>query len=841
MSDSKDAAIQKILERRAGLEQRVEDKKGIMADISASIGDILSSAVSGDVGLRKQAIRDNTELPPAMRIKMLADIEDVPAERTIGTSIGTGAGESALFGAGLGVLAMRVPAFNGAGRLRGALQNAVNTYGQMFKTNPLKTTTAEGFYGGVAGAGGFTLEKAFPDLPAAQFLGELAGGGIASTLPKYALKLTPTAIVTKTVSDFMSPEGATSRAARRMQALADPEEALRMLRSGEELSPKANLSVAQRTNQKDLVALENTIIEAAGKGELSQARSEALAQTNQALVDDLNFGGGVDRTQQVFDDQIQHYANLLDARVEIAGNRARRAANTVAPQNAKETLELAVRSELTSALREARAFENTLYEAIDQTTPANSAVSRAARAAWKAKIPKAQKDSMPNAAAFLNPKSKKFLGKNTTIFQLRGVQSALRAEARAARAGDTPDLFKASIADDIADSITEDIANIYMDADEANPVATAVAFSRELNQRFRQGSVGKVMGRVGTGADRIDPSMTLTATLGAGKTVNRVAYDNILTAVSGKPEVQSAMEDFLKHSFFRNQEFNAADAQNFLVSNADLLNRMPAFKKEIQEAIRTGETSRLIQKSPRGFSDPRINKAVIYIEQGPKKAFENALASRTTAKDFSTLIKMASRDDTGEALEGLKTSFAEFLLNKSRSTARDTNNVRFIDSGKLSDALTDRKTRIAVNALYSTAERARFDRVLRTAKMLDTARNAGKLDSISTDKLGMIGSLVARVTGAQLGRQVSNTIQGPAIFAQKFQELANAGVVNPAQRLLVDSIEDEDLFKALLETKLDAKGRVSTKTKKVINAWMGVTLKNLAMEDQEQPSQEQEE
>jgi hypothetical protein len=267
---------------------------------------------------------------------------------------------------------------------------------------------------------------------------------------------------------------------------------------------------------------------------------------------------------------------------------------------------------------------------------------------------------------------------------------------------------------------------------------------------------------------------------------------------------------------------------------------MPAFKKEIQEAIRTEDTSRLIQKSPRGFSDPKINKAVIYIEQGPKKAFENALASRTTAKDFSTLIKMASRDDTGEALDGLKTSFAEYLLNKNRSTARDANNVRFIDSGKLSDALTDRKTRIAINALYSTAERARFDRVLRTAKMLDTARTAGKLETISTDKLGMIGSLVARVTGAQLGRQVSNTIQGPAIFAQKFQELANAGVVNPAQRLLVDAIEDEDLFKALLETKLDAKGRVSTKAKKAINAWMGVTLKNLAMEDQEQPSQEQE-
>ena len=100
----------------------------------------------------------------------------------------------------------------------------------------------------------------------------------------------------------------------------------------------------------------------------------------------------------------------------------------------------------------------------------------------------------------------------------------------------------------------------------------------------------------------------------------------------------------------------------------------------------------------------------------------------------------------------------------------------------------------------------------------------------------MFSSLVARVTGAKVGRQVSNTIQTPAIFAQKFQELMQAGIANPAEKLLIDAIDNEELFKSLMAVKLGGKNsdRVSVRAERAINAWMGVTLKNLATEEEEQ-------
>lgn len=835
----------RALAQEEALAQSSAEKGSLIDDIGRSMMALPATLFSGDVEIRRQAIQNNPELSNYQKAKQLRDLPpEKEAPDTVGTAMGTGATESGVANIAIGLLAKRVPAINGAGRVRSALQNTINQYGDLFRRNPVGTTLSESLIGGVAAGGGFTLKDAYPDLPAAQFIGEMTTGlGVGLGLPYIAKNLTPTGYIVGKGRDWFSLEGATSRAATRMQGLADPETVLKQLRSGEELSPNAALTIAQRTGQSKLIALENTIVDAANDGTLSQQYADALQQTNQAIKDDLDFGGTFpEDTQQFFAHQVAHYSALLDARMAVAAERANQAALKVSPSQTKEALETTVREEVEAAYREARGLENKLYEAVDPELPVDVGVSKSARNNWSGKLPEAQKENMPSAASYLDPKSSNYIGRvkknkkgealntlgQTTVFELRGVQSALRAEARAARSGEVPNRQKAMIADELADSITEDISRIYMDTEGDNPVAMAVAYSRELNQRFSQGTVGKILGKSGTGAARLDPSVTLSRTLGISSASNKVAYDQILTAVEGNPAVQASMEDFLKHNFFRGSEFDAAAANRFLNSNEDLMARMPVLRDEVNEAIRTGDATRL--KRPRGFADPKVNKAIIFTGKGSDEAFNSIVNSMTTGREMQQLVRMAARDATGEATAGLRTSFTQWVLKNASDNAGNVN------GASLAAIFDDRKTKIMINQLFDKSHKARFERVVRTAKLLDTARTAGTLTDIGTDKLDMFSSIVARVTGAKVGRQVSNTIQTPAIFAQKFQELMQAGIANPAEKLLIDAIDNEELFKSLMAVKLGGKNnnRVLVRADRAINAWMGVTLKNLATEEEEQ-------
>lgn len=841
----------RLLAQAERLEKSSAEKGNFFSDLATGLTAIPTSMFSGDVEMRRQAIRDSAELTDfekAKQLKALPAQKEVPD--TLGGAAGRGTAESAIANVALGLIARRVPAVDGAGRVRSAIQNTMNKYGDLFSAKPIATTATEGVIGGFAGAGGFKLSEAYPDLPAAQFIGEIAAGSAASLAPTVFKKFTPTGIIVNKAKDFFSLEGTTSRAAARMQQLTDPEEALAALKRGEDLSPGTALTTAQRTGQSGLIELENTIVKAAQDGRLSKEYADMLEQTDAAIRNDLNFGGSSPEDIGTFyEHQIDHYSALVQARLDIARQKAedavRKSTDVLRPKEYKEAIELSVRDEIEKAYTEARGLENALFEAVDPSLKVDVAVSKSARENWVARLSEATRNNMPSAAKFLDPKSKKYIGRvrknkdgskttlgQTNVKELRGVQSALRAEARAARSGETPNRQKAMIAEELADSITEDLSRIYMNTEGDNPVALAVSFSRELNQRFTQGPVGRILGKTGTGASRIDPERALSETLGTSK--NLSSYDSILSAVGNNPEVQASMEDFIKHRFFAGEDFNAAAASRFINANQDLMSRMPFLRDEVKEAIATGNAAKL--KAPRKskFLDRNVNKAIVFIEQGSEEAFNRVYRSDTTGKDMKQLIRMADRDVTGEAKQGLRSAFTTWMLDKSTSN-------QAINGGTLSELFGNRKTQMMVNQLFDKSDKARLERAVRTGRLLDAARNTKTLDSITTNGLGGLWMFVARVTGASAGRQVTNTLQGSAIFAENFKKLAQAGIDNPARQMLTDAINNEELFKALLEIKLTAgkNPRVPVQSQRAINAWMGVTLKNLGMETEQEKTPQQ--
>lgn len=831
---------------------RESDSEGFFSDAYRTIQRNLGSMVSGDPEILRQ-LSPNEETSP-QGLKELAAITDIPAEETIGTAFGQGFSETIPFAVGLGIVAQGIPqtrAMSGAGRVYSALQNFLSTYGQIFRQSPGRVIGFESFAGGVGGSAGFALERQFPDLPAARLIGELGGGLAAEAVPNV-IRMLPAVKVLKAAKDKFSP-GAAQRRASELLSIGDREAALRAIQQQQDFSPGAQFTSGILSGDQTYSRMEQTIMDAAKGGDLSERLSNMIQQTNDAIYNDISFGGSTpEALQQTFEDQIAHYSALLDARMEIAATRANRAISKIELDGAREAIEPIVRGYMSNALKEAREFESSLYSAVDQNQIVPINISKIAYGELFNSLSTAQKNNMPKAAKYLNPKSSSYLGKQTvngkkqvtnqnTIFELRGVQSELRAEARAARAGDNPNFQLARIADELADSITEDLSNIYVPEGEENPLATAIAFSRELNERFGTGNVAKVLGRSRSGGERIDPSMTLSATLGAGRNINRVAYDEILQSVSGNPEVQSAMEDFIKFNFFRNQDFNPRAAQEFLISNSDLMNRMPALKREVQEAIRTNNSASLAQTRAErgtGFLNPKVNKAIIYINRGPEKAFNEVLAARSPAKEMRSFIKMAERDETGEALQGLKTSFTDYVFNRSRSnvTLPDGSRRSIIDGNKFTELGNDPKVKQAMMTLFSTEERARFDRAVRTSQTLASQLQKRQgIDLVQEQNMNMLQRTLLRVSGATLGRRLgTGTLQAPEMVANIFESLGRGGVLDAETRLLEDAIFDADLFKALLEK--PTRGTMSPQSQRAFRAWATQTLATYGNE-QEQESQ----
>lgn len=62
--------------------------------------------------------------------------------------------------------------------------------------------------------------------------------------------------------------------------------------------------------------------------------------------------------------------------------------------------------------------------------------------------------------------------------------------------------------------------------------------------------------------------------------------------------------------------------------------------------------------------------------------------------------------------------------------------------------------------------------------------------------LGVLGAAAGRRSGRQIG--IGGTVQIPGIIANRFRELGRAGVNNSAQRLIVEAIQDETLFREVL-------------------------------------------
>lgn len=737
----------------------------------------------------------------------------------------------------------------------------------------------EAIIGAGSGTAGYYAVQEFPDSPIAQFVAEL-GGGLLTDVARQTTKelltsapvrnaargtlnLLPSIVGARFVdrklnnapSRFINnarrgldPTYATGRARERLerQGILESdanriidESGVETQRASGEFLPGAvdQMSFATRTGNLGLMQLEQDVMNSAKQDALSLASTQRLQELNDIIIRGFDFGDS-NSFRQYMEVKDEYYKALLDASMEDVAQdiNSRLARNGVTAAN-EEQANLIARSSLDKALTSARSTETALWEAIPSDIKFNTDNFAKLWQELKGGMTNVTRQTdTPITASWLEKiqfgklKGQPRIGQTVTIQQARDVISQLRREARNATSafGET-NYNLARISNDLATKLNDDlsasITGLYGSADGPGDetlaiMEEAVAFSKNLNEQFRNPAIAGLLDTTESGANLVRNTEVLDH-LFASPSKNRGNYDDLMNAVGDDPAVQGALTDYLKFSMFNQGGFDIPAAENFLKVNERLLDRMPALKNEITSAIQANDIALLkIETLPADF-DPLLAATTLFIKQEPIAAIANVMGDVNPQRRMAEILMLAKEDKSGNALSGLQQSFSDYLLGLSSSSNQfaSTGGNRFVDYNLLAETMRKPSVEALIPMVFDAPQQRRLSQIRATARRMQMQRDAAPTtEGIQGDLASQLLTMAARLGGARVGGQLGSasmggSLQSAAVVSRWLQDMAKASIENPSEKLIQMAVLDEELFKALFRTSKDAEaGKAAEET-----------------------------
>ncbi|MEM9045152.1 MAG: hypothetical protein AAGC81_10670 [Pseudomonadota bacterium] len=447
---------------------------------------------------------------------------------------------------------------------------------------------------------------------------------------------------------------------------------------------------------------------------------------------------------------------------------------------------------------------------------------------YLSQLGRAQAEDKPGAARFLDPDRNASFADSEPAKELHALYSKLREEARLARSAGNANT--ARISDGLAEAVLKDLEAA---PGIEGPLAAARDYSRELNQTFRQGRVGNILGFEREGGVSIAPEMTLGTAIGRPGLKSALTMDEIRAAVGDNPNTEAAASDFIRRRFGEfsapRGEFKPERAQDFLRQNAELLERFPAIRQEITQSVSTGfgarnASARMARRTERLQSMP--GEAFINAPYG--REFEQILKAKDPASSARSLVREAARDRTGQATRGIKSAALEHVTGSNG-----------LNGASIMKALKDKRSSAAIREVLSPDEIGRLETV---ASRLDSLNRAdGRLPDVGAvmnDPVNSVISFLGRTFGARMGARAGQGTSGASLLTAKFgsdriRKMLESLTNDTAERLVRDAIEDPDLFKSLLQPVDTAAARARVETRLV--EWMSANTGLAAGEREQNP------
>jgi hypothetical protein len=713
---------------------------------------------------------------------------------------------------------------------------ALRTMFQPFISRPVTTATIEGVAGVGSGVGRHVAAERFPESPTGEALGEMAGamgGGMTAAISGAPRRMAwdATKRIYKAAESGLFPftkRGARARAEVQLQKRAVDPKATAEAVTKETIG---DLSPAQISGEDDLIALEQVLQnrDPASWKRYQDAMKRSEAALREAAIDVVDPDIMTQQVDEVLKRVEGHISSLQ---------------KSLTPQEASALYARELEAAFTAvkgqeealwAIPNVRVEITNLKRVFNELISGATAVTRAQRADMPADArrllqgPRAQAED----ALILGPRGETLVtkevapqsaqyGNSETAREIHGFYSKMREVGRNARAGDTPNFNKARLADKLAKAAWLDIEGA---AD--NPTAVGEAFniareySRLLNQTYRRGSVGRLLGYDVTGG-QVGPEATLEVVLGGrGGAQAAITVDELTRAATfGKTgpggrsgaQAQTAMRDYIKRRFLRaaipstTKTYSSTGARGFITHNEGLLSRFPELSAELQQSATAMQSADVLEKL-------RPSIAVVLKAQNPRASMRSLLNTLTPTERLSV--------KAGLLEQGLYTGQID-----------PESGAAALSGSKLSSLIRNPKTRGVFEEAFGVEGSNRLLRIADELRKLDRAMapvspviggeeipQTAAQEHLANVATYLIGTSGARI-GSWFGRGASGASLRTAAKAAAMSESYFWDFMNRhSSKLLLEAVDDHELYKSLM-TPLARRGPQEAQAVRRLAAWV---------------------
>lgn len=350
------------------------------------------------------------------------------------------------------------------------------------------------------------------------------------------------------------------------------------------------------------------------------------------------------------------------------------------------------------------------------------------------------------------------------------------------------------------------------DLDEAGlggEYSDAISLSRDLNEKFTTGAVGRVLG-LGRGETPLSRT-ALSEIVGAG---GETARQGIEQALRAAPGVKQSAEDFLKTQFLsaaqnpQNLKIDVNRGNRFMNTFDEVLTDFfPELKNTFQEAITSqrsvddffgvGQVSELTPLAK------EKSAAALFLGGDPGEEIGRIIRStgKQRTNSLTDLVSIAKEDKSGAALKGLQSGFTDEILSGVREGQ--------ISSGaKILEKISDLESAAIKSGLFNKTEIERLRAIADTLQKIDIEAAAIPISGgVISDIPSKIFNNAARIAAVRISGKLNRffggggfgaSLQIANIASKTAGDFMSSLTNDQAATLLVEAVRDPKLMQDLL-------------------------------------------
>ena len=392
-----------------------------------------------------------------------------------------------------------------------------------------------------------------------------------------------------------------------------------------------------------------------------------------------------------------------------------------------------------------------------------------------------------------------------SITEISALSSRINRDIREAYAQGKPNLARQL--GQLRDSIYDLIVPVSGDA---VGLTEARAYSKVLNDKFTRGPVGKLLQTDAKGALKVDPEMTLSKIVSVGPQ-GKIGVEKLRAAAQetegGTEAIDRQIQQHLLNNFSASVmgtgEFNPNAVQRFVINNP-ALELYPELRAQMLDASQSAQLAGQVTIAARNRTKNIHKQSVASQVTDSEVPIRVAaiLNSKNPIRDANSLLKLAGKDTTGVATQGVKSAFYDLMLNRMLKTAPDGRET--LDPRSAMNFINNKTNRQVVKIMYGEHGLRLLDSVMKG--MQYQARGRATATRLPGVEGGGLGLEFAGNFGTVIGARLLGPITGHGLLSagigKRWMLKAFSAITKSAQEdvlvMLQKALEDPDFAKTLL-------------------------------------------